>query len=169
MISWPWALWVECASGPGLRVCRGEPSRLPRLSALCCAEPWQLSQQLRFSAACCTACQARLRNTLDSCHALRVHAVRSLSVKRFLVSRPVSCLLSVPHCRRDAQQHSLTFLRGLVSACVTSLSWSPSGRLLAGASEGAAGFHVWDAASGRGTRIAAGGWADCWGADAVCV
>ena len=90
-------------------------------------------------------------------------------MRRFLVSSPVSCLLSVPHCRRGAQLHSLTYLKGLVSAGVTSLSWSPSGRLLAGASEGAAGFHVWDAASGRGTRIAAGGWAACWGAIAICV
>ena len=56
-----------------------------------------------------------------------------------------------------------------MSACVTSLSWSPNGRLLAGASEGAAGFHVWDAASGRGTRIAAGRWAACWGLVGVYV
>lgn len=63
MNSWRWGPWVECACGPGLGICRGEPqqaSRHPRLSALCCA-----------------TCQAQHMIELGSCLALRAHHVRS--------------------------------------------------------------------------------------------
>lgn len=55
---------------------------------------------------------------------------------------------------------SLSPLLGLVypgsAPIVSSLAWSPCGRLLAGAVQGQTGIHIWEAATGRRTRVLKG-------------
>lgn len=58
------------------------------------------------------------------------------------------------HARRADASAWMVWLRAPGAGPVVTLAWHPQGHLLAGASPGASGFCVWDAAAGTPTPVA---------------
>ena len=161
--SWRWAPWVECACGPGLGPCRGEPqqaSRHPRLSALCCA-----------------TCQAQHMNELGSCLALRAHHVRSCPRSASwspVLLTPLS--LALLQARRTAAQPDIPEGPGVGRHHVAQLvaQWAAAGWRL----RGVCGLSCLGCSLGQGhthrsrwvgrllgadaVRVWCQGWGSCW-------